>query len=192
MAMTMNGEYQLPVRAGNGMGKAQRCRDTEGLHSRLRAARQILGHRIPGGGRDQDRPGEGEVQRQGHAVRSRSAERLQDFRPGRRRRRGLRQGRRDRQARAEGRRHACSPTRSRRRSAASSRSLVSAWSTAPQRSLPTIFSKNLLPRSALPAPSERAINAAVHGFVTLLAARSVANPLTERVAAVQTNSGSKV
>ena len=40
------------------------------------------------------------------SVRYRSAERLQDFRPRRRRRRGLRQGRRHGQAHAQGRRHA--------------------------------------------------------------------------------------
>ncbi len=69
------------------------------------SARQDLGHRIPGGRHHQDRPGQGQVQRQGHAVRSRPAERLQDLRPGRRRRCRFCQGRRDGKACAEGRRH---------------------------------------------------------------------------------------
>ena len=106
MAMTMSGEYELPVPRETVWEKLN---DAETLKACIPGAEQLgqaLRHGTPGGGHDQDRAGEGEVQRQGHAVRSRSAERLQDFRAGRRRGCGLCQGRRDGEAHAEERRHA--------------------------------------------------------------------------------------
>src|SRR5215475_5237051 len=78
------------------MGQAQRSGRAQGLHPGLRGADQDIGHRIPGGGDREGRPGEGAISRQGPPDRSRPAERLQDFRRRRGRRRRLRQGRRER------------------------------------------------------------------------------------------------
>jgi carbon monoxide dehydrogenase subunit G len=92
MAMTMNGEFSLRSRRKTVWEKLN---DAETLKACIPGCEQldkVVGHRNAGGGGRQDRAGEGQVQRQGDAVRSRPAERLQDFRSGRRRGRRLRQG----------------------------------------------------------------------------------------------------
>ena len=94
MAMTMTGEVQLPA-------------SREAVWAKLNDA-EVLKACIPGCEEldklsdtefqavavDQDRPGQGALQRQGASDRSRSAERLQDFRRGRWRRCRLCQRRR--------------------------------------------------------------------------------------------------
>ncbi len=94
MAMTMNGEYQL---LGAGPARMwEKLNDpggAEGLHSWVvKELDEDRRHRLSGHRHHQDRPGQGEVQRQRHVVGYRPAQRLQDFRPGRRRRRGFAKG----------------------------------------------------------------------------------------------------
>src|SRR5262249_25132613 len=62
--------------AADSLGKTERCGDAEGVHSWLRATRQNVRYRVSSSCYGQDRAGQSKIQRQGHAVRSRSAQRL--------------------------------------------------------------------------------------------------------------------
>ncbi len=107
MAMTMNGEYQLPVPRETVWQKLNDAENAQGLHSRLQSrSTKCQTPNSEGGGRDQDRPGEGEVQRQGQLSDPRSAGTATGFPvPGRRRRcSALRAGGATVKLRAQGRR----------------------------------------------------------------------------------------
>ena len=65
MAMTMTGEVAAGRAARGGLGEAQRSGGAEGLHPRLRDAGHDRRQRIPGGRDQQDRAGQGALQRQG-------------------------------------------------------------------------------------------------------------------------------
>src|ERR1700720_4922926 len=59
-------DHEWRIRAGgaaaNGLGKTERCGDTESVHSRLRATGQNVRYRVSSGRYGQDRAGQGKVQ----------------------------------------------------------------------------------------------------------------------------------
>ena len=99
---------------GDRVGQAQRRRDAEGLHPRLREPGEALRHRDAGRGQGQDRARQRALQGQGQPHRHRRAQQLPHLRPGRRRHRRLRQGRRQRPPRRRGRRRHQAQLRRRR------------------------------------------------------------------------------
>ena len=117
--MEMQGERRIPAPR---QMVWERLNDPETLKQCIpgcESDREGLRHRIHRQGRRQGRAGQGELFRQGHAVRPRSARRLHDQRRGHRRGRRLRQGRRQGRARGGGRRDRAALRACRRRSAAS-------------------------------------------------------------------------
>ena len=69
MAMTMNGEYQLPVSRETVWVKLNDTQTLKACIPGCEVLRQVVGHGISGSRRDQVWAGEGKVQRQGHALR---------------------------------------------------------------------------------------------------------------------------
>ncbi len=90
--MELNGERLDSGFARDDLGGAQRFRDIEGLHRRLRIARAHRRRCLHGSGGDEDRPGQCPLQGQPEDDRRRPAERLHHGLRRARRRRRLRQG----------------------------------------------------------------------------------------------------
>ena len=91
--MQMNDSQRIPASQRQGLGRAQRSRSAQAMHSRMSKPGDVLADRNDRHGGLQGRTGEGDVRRQGDAVRSGSAEQLSYFRRRLRRRGRVCQGR---------------------------------------------------------------------------------------------------
>ena len=106
MAMTMSGEVQLPASREAVWAKLNDAETLKACIPGCESLNMLSPTEFEAVAVNKIGPVKAQVQRQGYALRPRSAERIQDFRAGRRRRCRIRQGRRRGQAHRQGWRHA--------------------------------------------------------------------------------------